>query len=128
VHLAGHGDHPGDLLLDLLGLVGLVRALQDLAQPDLAALETLPCLDELTQHRGRREEMVQHLRAPLLDAPGDGHLALAGEQAHRGDLLHVGTERVVYGCPDAQLLVLGPHCLLGVARLPRLRIRPGHRE
>src|SRR5690606_20344437 len=78
-------------------LVGdlLVVEHHELADRPLAALELLAHLDDLVGHLRRARDRLDDRELALLDALGDGHLALAREQRHRAHLAQVHPHRVV---------------------------------
>src|SRR5207248_1782353 len=78
------------------GLVVLVRRVADhFAHAHLALLQPLADLDDLLDRDAGVEHGVEHFLLAVLDALGDLHLALAGEQGDRAHLAQVHAHRIV---------------------------------
>ncbi len=91
-------DAAGDVLqaiLDhFLGDLLLVEE-HDLLDRAHAALQVLADSHDFANHDGRARQRFQHPQLPALDALGDLHFALAGEQRDRAHLAQVHAHRIV---------------------------------
>ncbi len=110
-HLIDDLAHPFDVpRLIELGVV-LVRVFDDFFDPNLLLSQLVAQIQDLLDGHAGVEHHLQHATLAVLDALGNLHLALAGEQGHRPHLAQVHAHGVV-GLGVAVVLFL----LLGLAR------------